>query len=75
MLSDPDPTFNFDAAANPDKDPDSTTHFLHMKDNQNFFTFIIHSSSSLQFYLSLQRQRGQNFQYFRQFNEISGEKI
>ncbi len=71
MLSDPDPTFHFDA--DPYPDPYPTTKVLHVNGNQNYFFTFIHRAS-LQFYLSLQRQRGHNFQYFGQFIEIFWKK-
>ncbi len=66
MLSDPDPNFNFDAAVQIRSGFGSyRTLFTH----ENFFYFY---SQQCQFtvYLSRQRQRGHNFQYFVQFIEI-----
>jgi hypothetical protein len=72
--ADPDPTFCFDADPDPDTDPGPNTSFKHVGKSKFILPFLFTSVPVYIFYLSSQRYRFQNFQYFGQYIEGFLEK-
>jgi hypothetical protein len=70
--ADPDPTFHYET----NSDPDPTPSFTHVgKYGNNSFDFYSQQCQSTLLYLSRQRYRSHNFNYFGQCIEILWKKV
>ncbi len=73
--ADPDPTFHFDADLGQDSGSRSY-HMIYRRWNTRiFFYFYSHHHQSTLFYISRQRHRCHNFQYFGHYFEIFWKKV